>query len=91
MKCQIFIGEVEKLHHDRGPGYLLGAHPISTGSVTFYLQITVEILQNMIVNGRSIVKDVADHLQLYFFGMTCGKIDQRHLFLCFCCFSRILC
>jgi hypothetical protein len=37
MKGQIFIAEVEKLHHDCGTGYLLGAHTIGTGTVTFHL------------------------------------------------------
>jgi hypothetical protein len=69
MKSQLFIGKRVKAHNHRCPDHLVGTHSFCPCILFFNLSL-VEILKNIVTNGRSIINELADDLQLHFLGMT---------------------
>ena len=82
MKSQLFIRESVKAHHHSRPEHLVCAHPLGSGIAFFSLSF-VEILKNIVTNGRSVINQQTDDFQLSILRVTGSGFNQRHLFLLF--------
>ena len=82
MKSQLFIGKRVKAHNHRRPDHLIGTHSLCPCILFFNLTL-VEILKNIVTNGKSIIDELADDCQLHFLGVTGSGFNQGHLFLLF--------
>jgi hypothetical protein len=79
VKGQFFICESEKNFDDDTAQHLFGAHAFGASALGLELA-PVQILQNMLADGRVGIDDTADHFQLLALGMIENVGHQRHLF-----------
>jgi hypothetical protein len=80
MKGKSFIAEIEEGFYHSTTQYLVGTHPICTGSLRLNLTF-IQVLQNMLTNGSVLINDLADHLQLLTLGVVHDVRHETHLFL----------
>jgi hypothetical protein len=79
---QVLISETEKRFDDDTSQHLVSTHTLGAGALGLGLTC-VQVLQNILTDGRVCIDDATDDFQLLALGMIKNVGHQRHLFLPF--------